>query len=74
MAVIYRYQRTGFERYWLRIPQFFRRKGTLLERLEHLFYSEWWEFPQDCTWRVIKQPDHNRPRKCYRRVQKRKLA
>jgi len=55
-------------RWLLRIPQFFRRKGEWFDRLEHLMYSEWWEYPQNCTWRELKQPMHNSPYECVRRA------
>jgi hypothetical protein len=61
-------RRVGVLRWWLRIPQFFRRRGELFDRLEHLIYSEHWEYPTNCTWRVVGQPMHNRPYECERRT------
>jgi hypothetical protein len=51
-----------------RFVRFWNRKGTLLDRLEHLFFCEPHEYPSRSTWRVVGQPEHNRPAKCWFRV------
>jgi hypothetical protein len=61
-------RRKGLLRWLLRIPLFFRRKGEWFDRVEHLIYSEHWEYPTRNTWREVAQPMHNRPYECVRRT------
>lgn len=70
VAVVLTYdksQRQGWSRWLLRVSNFFRRKGTILHCIEHLIFSEHWEYPHVSTWKLIGQPEHNRPFKCFRR-------
>jgi hypothetical protein len=62
------WKRRGIFRWFFRVPQFFSRKGELFDRVEHLIYSEHWEYPTTCTWREVKQATDNSPYECVRRV------